>query len=129
MLCNEKLCLAMPGRTKRQPPPPYKSDAAPTSYGYNPLKKTQPKNKLTVYLVEVTPADHGERALRPGPKQDLERKPNRTSKEPVGDVAGDSSKTKRLMIHVYIDFLLFLCTEHAPKVVQCVSETPCIIQR
>jgi hypothetical protein len=60
---------------------PYKSDAASTSNGYNPLKTKQPKNKLTVYLVDVTSADHGDRALLPDPKQNLERKPNRISRE------------------------------------------------
>jgi hypothetical protein len=64
---------------------PYKCDAASTSYGYNPLKTKHSKKKLTVYLVDVTSADHGDRALRPGPKQNLERKPNRISRECFSD--------------------------------------------
>jgi hypothetical protein len=40
---------------------------------------------------------------------------------------GHNSRMKGLMIHVYIDYLqLFLWTERAPKVVQCISETPYI---
>jgi hypothetical protein len=35
--------------------------------------------------VDVASADHSDRALRPGPKQDLERKPNRISKERFPD--------------------------------------------
>jgi hypothetical protein len=34
-----------------------------------PNNRTQPKNKLTVYLVDVASADHGDKALRPGSKK------------------------------------------------------------
>jgi hypothetical protein len=34
-----------------------------------------------VYLLDVTSADHGDRALRTGPKQNLERKQKRISRE------------------------------------------------
>jgi hypothetical protein len=55
----------MPGRTKRQdpPPPPNKSDAVNVQQVQPPNNRTQPKNKLTVYLVDVASADHGDKEL------------------------------------------------------------------
>jgi hypothetical protein len=66
-------------RENQKPNPPNKSDVASTSKQVQPPppKKNTGKNKLTVYLVDVTSADHGDRVLRPGPKQNLEKKAKR----------------------------------------------------
>jgi hypothetical protein len=50
-----------------------------------PVTEHSQNNKLTVYLVDVTSPDHGDRSLRPGPKPDLDRMPNRISRESFPD--------------------------------------------
>jgi hypothetical protein len=48
----------------------------PRPNGYTPPKKHR-QNQTYGYLVDVTSTDHGDRVLRPGPKQNLEKKAKR----------------------------------------------------
>jgi hypothetical protein len=80
---------AMPGRTKRQTtPPPFKNRrGVHVLQVQTPITEHRQNNKLTVYLEDVASADHGDKALRPGPKPNLERMPNRISRESFPDVS------------------------------------------
>jgi hypothetical protein len=75
----------MPGRTKRQNPPFKNRRGVHALQVQTPVTEHSQNNKLTVYLVDVASADHGDRALRPGPKPNLERMPNRISRESFPD--------------------------------------------
>jgi hypothetical protein len=55
-------------------PPLINTTRRPRPTGTTPQNRTQPKNKLTVYLVDIASADQGDKALRQGPKQNLEQK-------------------------------------------------------
>jgi hypothetical protein len=61
MKCNVIQCQGEP-----------KDNLPPCRYN-SPTTEHSQKNKLTD-LVDVASADHGDRALRPGPKQNLEKK-------------------------------------------------------
>jgi hypothetical protein len=75
----------MPGRTKRQPPLYKNRRGVHALQVQTPTTEHSQNNKLTVYLVDVASADDGDRALRPGPKPNLERMPNRISRERFPD--------------------------------------------
>jgi hypothetical protein len=61
----------MPGRTKRQNPPLKKTARRPRPSGKSPDNRTQPKQQTYGLLVDVALEDHSDKALRPGPKQNL----------------------------------------------------------
>jgi hypothetical protein len=67
-------CNIMPGRTKRQKLPLKNRRGAHGPRVQAPKTEHNQNNKLTVYLVNVASADHCDRALRPGTKQNLEKK-------------------------------------------------------
>jgi hypothetical protein len=64
----------MPGRIKRQNPPFKNRRGVHGLQVKAPITENNQNNKLTVYLVDFASADHSDKALRPGPKQNLEEK-------------------------------------------------------
>jgi hypothetical protein len=95
------------GEPKDNPPPPYKTRRGVHALQVQPpppkKKKHSQNNTLTVYLVDVVSADHCDRAHRPGPKQNLEKKakPNfqgNVSRTKACTVVVSSSPEESLMV-------------------------------
>jgi hypothetical protein len=75
----------MPRRTERQNPRFKNQRGVHALQVQTPITEHSQKKKLTGHLVDVASADHGDRALRPGPKPYLERMPNRISRKRFPD--------------------------------------------